>query len=47
MLAACPISDALITRISAGKEPLCGNSAVYAAIIIIIIIIIIKMNAFT
>ena len=41
MLAACPISDALITQIPADEEPLCGNAAVYAVIIIIIIIIII------
>ena len=36
MLVACPISDALITRIPADEEPLCGNAAVYAIIIIII-----------
>ena len=41
VLVACPISDALITRIPADEEPLCGNAAVYAVIIIIIIIIII------
>ena len=41
MLVACPISDALITRIPADEEPLCGNAAVYAVVIIIIIIIII------
>ena len=41
MLEACPILNALITRISADEEPLCGNAAVYAVIIIIIIIIII------
>ena len=40
VLAACPTSDALITRIPADEEPLCGNAAVYAVIIIIIIIII-------
>ena len=36
MLAACPISDALI--ISAAEESLCGNAAVYAVIIVIVII---------
>ena len=41
VLAACPISDALITRIPADEEPLCGNAAVYQYAIIIIIIIII------
>ena len=41
MLAACPISDALITRIPADEEPLCGNAAVYTFIIIIIIIIVV------
>ena len=40
VLEACPLSDALITRIPADEEPLCGNAAVYAVIIIIIIIII-------
>ena len=35
MLVACPISDALITRIPADEEPLCGNAAVYAFIIMI------------
>ena len=43
MSEACPISDALIYRIPADEEPLCGNVAVYAVIIsyhIIIIIII-------
>ena len=29
VLAACPISDALITWIPAAEEPLCGNAAVY------------------
>ena len=38
-LAACSISDALITRIPADEEPLCGNAAVCVVIIIIIIII--------
>ena len=51
VLEACPISDALLTRISPDEEPLCGNAAAYAIIIIInnnnkfiiiIIIIIIK-----
>ena len=37
VLAACPISDALITRIPADEEPLCGNGAVYAVIIPIFI----------
>ena len=47
MLVACSISDALITRIAADEEPLCGNAAVYAGIIIIIIIIIIiKLTSF-
>ena len=36
-LAACPVSDALITWIPADEEPLCGSTAVYAIIIIIII----------
>ena len=35
VLEACPISDALLTRISPDEEPLCGNAAVYAVIIII------------
>ena len=38
MLEACPILDALITRIPADEEPLCGNAAVYAIIVIIITI---------
>ena len=49
VLEACPLSDALLTRISPDEEPLCGNAAAYAIIIIInnnkfiiIIIIIIK-----
>ena len=37
MLAACAISDALITWIPADEGPLCGNAAVYAIIIVIII----------
>ena len=32
------IMDALITRIPADEEPLCGNAAAYAVIIIIIIL---------
>ena len=43
MLAVCRISDALITRISADEEPLCGNAAVYAVIIMIMIMIIMKI----
>ena len=39
--AACPLSDALIARILADEEPICGKAAVYAIIIIIIIITII------
>ena len=30
VLEACPLSDALITRIPADEEPLCGNAAVYS-----------------
>ena len=41
MLEACPISDALITRIPADEEPFCGNAAVYAIIIIIIIVVVV------
>ena len=37
--AACPLSDALIARILADEEPICGKAAVYAVIIIITIII--------
>ena len=33
VLAACPISDALITQIPADEEPLCGNAAVCAIIL--------------
>ena len=44
MLAACPISHALITQIPADEEPLCRNTAVYALNIIIVIIIIIQQN---
>ena len=39
MLAACPISDALITQTPADEEPLCGNAAVYAVMIMITIMI--------
>ena len=35
VLEACPLSDALLTRISPDEEPLCGNAAAYAIIIII------------
>ena len=38
MLEACPISDALITRIPADEEPLCGNAAVYAVIIMMLLL---------
>ena len=41
VLAACPISDSLITQIPADEEPLCGNAAVYAVIVIIVMIIIV------
>ena len=41
MLEACPISDALITRIPADEEPLCGNAAVYSVIIIIIVVVVV------
>ena len=34
VLAACRISDALITQIPTDEEPLCGNAAVHAIIII-------------
>ena len=43
MLTACPILDALITRIPADEELLCENAAVYAVIIIIIIIILLSL----
>ena len=38
VLEACPISDALITRIPADEEPLCGNAAVYAVIIMMLLL---------
>ena len=41
MLAAGPISDALITGIPADTEPLCGSAVVYVVVVIVIIIIII------
>ena len=51
MLAACLISDALITRIPADLEPLSGNTALYTviinSIIIVIIIAIIAIIAIT
>ena len=37
VLEACPISDAVITRIPADEEPLCGSAAAYAVIVIVII----------
>ena len=44
MLAACPISDALITRTPADEEPLCGNAAVYTLMIMIMIMITIMIT---
>ena len=44
VLEACPISDALITRIPADEEPLCGNALCMLLFIVIIIIIIIIIN---
>ena len=43
VLAACLISDALITRIPADVEPLSGNTALYTVIINSIIIIVIAI----
>ena len=40
MLEACPILDALITRIPADEEPLWGNAPVYAVMIMMIMILI-------
>ena len=37
VLVACALLDALITRITAVKEPLCGNAAVYTVVIVIVI----------
>ena len=37
VMAACSISDALITWIPADTEPFCGNAALYVIIVIIII----------
>ena len=42
MVAASPISDALITGIPADTEPLCGSAVVYVVVVIVIIIIIIS-----
>ena len=41
MLAACSISDALITWNPADEELLCGNAAVYAVVVVDVIIIIV------
>ena len=39
VLAASPISDALITQIPADEEPLCGNAAVYAIIFLLLLLL--------
>ena len=39
MLAACPISDALRTRIPADEEPLCGNVAAYAMPLLLLLLL--------
>ena len=35
MLAACPVSNALITPIPEKEEPFCGNTAVHGVVVVV------------
>ena len=41
MLAACPVSNALITRIPEKEEPFCGNDAVHGVIILVVVVVVV------
>ena len=40
MLAACPVSNALITPIPEKEEPFCGNNAVHGVIIVVVVVVV-------